>query len=496
MADLSMDPSNPPSAATQELLIFEEPLSALVAAPGGVASERVARTLALLHLLGAREWPGVTFQRPAAEHVDNALLQRYHRGDYVQAVTALSGGQASLLNDAAFGFAAEGVQPFAGMDQASRTHVAALQDALAWLAGRASAARVFVPAGVQFHARPAQAVSEGIFNDVLLALVTARERWERVAFVSLEPEHPTAIQEAFYEDSGLLFISLHEDGEFLYPGGGAPAETGAAQGRGFTANLPLPPGTGDAVYRQAMESVVEPLLERFSPELLVVLGGSAAHVSEPVAHLRLTSRGYQELIERLAARATRLLVAGGMGARDAVTARLWALGVATLAGQKGQLPERLPADYLERWPDRSEQLQDAPRVPLHAEYSGYVARLFDRRLRELGKALFPLWEMSPPPPAIPAPAPVQESPSRSISVSLEERGGGASRRPQTRDRRPSASRSGGGDRRGARSDGSEPAPDGAVDVPPEQDGATEAGKGKLRSRRRRRRRRRRGGGKN
>ncbi len=181
----------------------------------------------------------------------------------------------------------------------------------ATLAG--DAVRAFALAGSQPHARAARSESYDLFNDVLLALQDARAAGKKVAFVNLEAEHPPVIEQYFLQDPMLLFVSLHESPLFLYPQTGVVQTIGAGEGKGYTVNLPMPPGAGDGDYLAVWEQVAEPLLSRFAPDLIVLLMGSSAHLSEPLAHLRLSSMGYQTLLERLLPHAPRLVLLGGGG---------------------------------------------------------------------------------------------------------------------------------------------------------------------------------------
>jgi hypothetical protein len=52
-------------------------------------------------------------------------------------------------------------------------------------------------------------------------------------------------------------------------------EVGAGRGEGFTLNVPLPPGSGSGAYRSAFDRVVEPALDAFRPQLILVSAGWA-----------------------------------------------------------------------------------------------------------------------------------------------------------------------------------------------------------------------------
>ena len=49
----------------------------------------------------------------------------------------------------------------------------------------------------------------------------------------------------------MLYVSIHESP--LYPGTGAASDTGEGDGEGFTLNLPVPPGSGDAVFWRSID---------------------------------------------------------------------------------------------------------------------------------------------------------------------------------------------------------------------------------------------------
>jgi acetoin utilization deacetylase AcuC-like enzyme len=66
-------------------------------------------------------------------------------------------------------------------------------------------------------------------------------------------------------------------------------------------NVPLPAGCGDAEYARAFEEIVEPEVQRFRPDLVLVSAGFDAHEDDPLAGMRLTEDGFRELARRSAA---------------------------------------------------------------------------------------------------------------------------------------------------------------------------------------------------
>ena len=147
------------------------------------------------------------------------------------------------------------------------------------------------------HARPSGAMGFCLLNNVALAAAHARARGvDRVAIVDFDVHHGNGTQEAFYADPSVLYVSLHQSP--LYPGTGAAEEIGSGEGRGYTVNVPLSAGAGDAVYRAAIERIVAPVLETYRPGLLLFSAGFDAHARDPLAQMQMSDEGFRALIRR------------------------------------------------------------------------------------------------------------------------------------------------------------------------------------------------------
>lgn len=147
-----------------------------------------------------------------------------------------------------------------------------------------------------------------LFNNIAIAARHAQvvHGWERLLIFDFDVHHGNGTQDIFYADEAVLFISLHMQGAFFYPGSGRKAETGIGAGRGTTINIPFPPGVGDTGYGKAMAGLVEPAVRRFRPELILVSAGFDAHWQDPLAAAELSLTGYQEMVRRLLALAEEL----------------------------------------------------------------------------------------------------------------------------------------------------------------------------------------------
>jgi acetoin utilization deacetylase AcuC-like enzyme len=156
------------------------------------------------------------------------------------------------------------------------------------------------------HARPQQAMGFCLLNNVALAAQYARKRHglERVAIVDIDIHHGNGTQDAFYEDASVLYVSTHQYP--FYPGTGRASETGSGDGAGTNVNTPLPGGCGDEEYRVVFDQIVEPIVRRYAPQLVLVSCGFDAHYADPLGGMALSVGGYGGLVARLRALADEL----------------------------------------------------------------------------------------------------------------------------------------------------------------------------------------------
>jgi len=151
------------------------------------------------------------------------------------------------------------------------------------------------------HALPDRAMGFCLVDNVAVAARYAQAELGlgRVAIVDWDVHHGNGTQDIFWNDSSVLFASLHQWP--FYPGTGGPGEENET-----TVNVPLPAGSGDEDYLLAFEERVTPAVRAFEPELLLVSAGFDAHVDDPLAGMQVTADGFRELARRSAALAPRV----------------------------------------------------------------------------------------------------------------------------------------------------------------------------------------------
>jgi len=202
------------------------------------------------------------------------------------------------------------------------------------LLDRGEARVAFNPSGGYHHAGPETASGFCYLNDVVVACLVLAERKRRVLFLDIDVHHGDGVQNAFYDRSDVMTISLHESGETLFPGTGAVDEIGTGPGEGYCVNVPLPVGTYDEAYLRAFDAIAVPLIGAYDPDLIVFEVGMDALAGDPLAYLSLTNNTHAAVAKRILEFGKPILAVGGGGYHPANTARGWALVWCVLCGEE------------------------------------------------------------------------------------------------------------------------------------------------------------------
>jgi len=155
------------------------------------------------------------------------------------------------------------------------------------------------------HAERNKAMGFCIFNSVAIAAEVAKRdfNFQRIAILDWDVHHGNGTQNSFARDNQVLFVSIHQSP--AYPGTGRAEDVGFEGGRGFTVNIPLPAGCGDEEYSLVFDRIIEPVLNQFRPELIIVSAGQDAYRYDPLAGMELTHRGYFDMANFVALAADR-----------------------------------------------------------------------------------------------------------------------------------------------------------------------------------------------
>lgn len=149
------------------------------------------------------------------------------------------------------------------------------------------------------HALKNQAMGFCLFNTVAIGAHHLKRRYgaKRILIMDWDVHHGNGTQEAFYEDPSVLYLSTHQSP--YYPGTGAIDETGAGAGTGYTVNVPLPAGCGDAEYLRVFRDIVLPVVDQFEPEWVLVSAGFDPHQRDPLGGMGVTEEGFAGMARQL-----------------------------------------------------------------------------------------------------------------------------------------------------------------------------------------------------
>jgi acetoin utilization deacetylase AcuC-like enzyme len=148
------------------------------------------------------------------------------------------------------------------------------------------------------HATPDRGMGFCIFNHIAIAARYAQQHHgiAKVLIVDWDVHHGNGTQDAFYPDDSVLFFSAHQHP--WYPGTGRRNETGRGPALGTTINAPLPAGSGLHEILGEIESRLEPALQKFKPELILLSAGFDSRLDDPLGRFTLTYEDFAALTTR------------------------------------------------------------------------------------------------------------------------------------------------------------------------------------------------------
>jgi acetoin utilization deacetylase AcuC-like enzyme len=255
--------------------------------------EHPTRITAIEHELASRDWLG--FEVRESTPVERDALEAVHPARYVRGIEefcAAGGGHLDL----------DTVVSPESFEAAMHAAGGAVGIVDALLEGHASmAASLHRPPG--HHAEVTRAMGFCLFGNVSVAARRAIDAHglSRVLILDWDVHHGNGTNDIFHADPQVLFCSIHQWP--LYPGTGAASDEGSGAGEGYTVNLPVPGGSGDALWCSLVEHVVTPLASEFAPELVLVSAGYDAHADDPLAGCEVSDDGYATMagsVRRLA----------------------------------------------------------------------------------------------------------------------------------------------------------------------------------------------------
>ncbi len=158
------------------------------------------------------------------------------------------------------------------------------------MASRSRGFAVVRPPG--HHAYPDHAGGFCLFNNIAIAAQELVRQGKKVLIFDFDGHLGDGTERYFYGTDQVMYWSLHQFP--AYPHGGDEDQIGEGPGKGFTINVPLPPGSGDDVFFKAVAHIL-PVARAFVPDVVAVSAGFDACQHDPLLDLRLSIGAYYRI---------------------------------------------------------------------------------------------------------------------------------------------------------------------------------------------------------
>jgi len=149
------------------------------------------------------------------------------------------------------------------------------------------------------HATRNRGMGFCLLNNVALTAeyLIKSHKVDKIMIVDFDLHHGNGTQDIFWEREDVFYISTHQYP--FYPGTGRIEQIGKGRGEGYTANFPLPPGTGDTGFLSITEEFILPIIDQYRPGIVLISYGFDPHWRDPLGHLQLSATGYSLLIQKI-----------------------------------------------------------------------------------------------------------------------------------------------------------------------------------------------------
>ena len=142
------------------------------------------------------------------------------------------------------------------------------------------------------HAESSRSMGFCLFNNIAVGAHYLLKKYglKRILVVDWDIHHGNGTQNSFYNMPEVLYFSTHQFP--YYPGSGDFNEVGVKRGKGYTVNVPLPGGQGDEDFIDIFKSVLQPIVEEYRPQFILVSAGYDIYHLDPLGTMEVTSRGF------------------------------------------------------------------------------------------------------------------------------------------------------------------------------------------------------------
>ncbi|KAH3688223.1 hypothetical protein WICPIJ_000809 [Wickerhamomyces pijperi] len=196
--------------------------------------------------------------------------------------------------------------------------------------------------GGRHHSKKSHASGFCYVNDITLAILELRRKFDKVAYIDLDLHHGDGVENAFKFSDKVLTISMHRKEMGFFPGTGGLDDQGVGKGKGWTVNLPLMHGLSDKSLLFVITEIVVPVLKESGVECLVIQCGGDGLGSDDYKEWNLSIKGFGEAVDQLLLLGLPTVLLGGGGYNNSQMARLYTYLTAVAIGKKDYQFDILP----------------------------------------------------------------------------------------------------------------------------------------------------------
>ncbi|KNC96647.1 uncharacterized protein SPPG_07860 [Spizellomyces punctatus DAOM BR117] len=253
--------------------------------------------------------------------------------------------------------------------------------------------------GGRHHAHREQASGFCYVNDIVLGMSKLQTRFQRILYLDIDIHHGDGVEGAYLFSPRVYTCSFHRSGVF-FPITGASTTIGSGKARYHNLNIPLHRGLRGALFLACFQQIVQAICAVYDPQCIVLQGGAdgaAGNLNTPEVDengrrkedgegWKLDPATFGKIVSFLcnlrSPTVRPLLILGGGGYVNTITARCWAM--ATAAAIPVELLEDIPEHAL--W---TEYCNEAPLGLASDENPKYIDDIMKtalesiRRLAEL-----------------------------------------------------------------------------------------------------------------
>lgn len=150
-------------------------------------------------------------------------------------------------------------------------------------------------------------------NNSAIAAQELRTKYDKVAILDVDLHHGNGTQHIFYDRADIMTLSIHADPHDFYPFfWGHAEERGDKDGLGFNHNHPLPLGSGDGAFLDALDRALA-AIDDFGADAVVIALGLDASRDDPFGGLTVSPDGFARIGDKIAtlSRPTVIVQEGG-----------------------------------------------------------------------------------------------------------------------------------------------------------------------------------------